>query len=124
MNNRSLVDDFENIICRLLSREKIDLDATELSVMFEIIATNFFRDLPERKAQYFDGVPGLVAAVKTPRKVEFQGEMWVGGNKTQWTEPFHAVVTDMRSTKQGFRLVVTVGPDRAEGELSSVLGSV
>ena len=61
----------------------------------------------------------MVSTVKTSRKVEFQGEMWVGGDGTQWTEPFKTTVTDKSSTKQGIWVTITVGSDRGEGELFS-----
>ena len=111
---------FEGIFRRLLARENLDAYVKELSELFEFITYRLLGDFPSRKGHYFDGVVGLAAAVKTARQVEFQGEMWVGCNQDQWTEPFHATVTDKSITKEGIWIVVKIGPDRAEGEAMSV----
>ena len=73
-----------------------------------------------RSVSYFDGVDGLASTVKSPRQVQFTGEMCVGGNRMQWLELFRATVTDKRCTKQGIWIVLWIGNDRAEGELSSM----
>ena len=90
MTSRTLALGFENVFQRLLFYEGVALDNPEVSSMFEVIATNLLGGSPTRKGQYFDGAVGLVSNVKSSRKVEFQGEMWVGGDGTQWTEPLRS----------------------------------
>jgi len=77
---------------------------------------------PGREGCYFDGVDGLTSTVRSPRQVEFTGAMWVGRERSQWLEQFRATVTDKRSTKQGIWIIIWIGGDRAEGELSSLFG--
>jgi hypothetical protein len=115
--NHDLAIRFEE---RLLARQKLDAHEKDLSDFFEFIATSLFADFPSRKGHYFDGAVGLAATAKNVRQVEFQGEMWVGGNQDQWTEPFQATVTNKRITKEGIWIVVQVGADRAEGEIMSI----
>ena len=122
MTSRTLALSFENVFQRLLFHEAVTLDNPEVSSMFEVIASNLLGGSPAREGQYFDGAVGVVSTVRTSRKVEFQGEMWVGGDGTQWTEPFRTTVTDKRSTKQGIWVTITVGSDRGEGGLFSAFG--
>lgn len=122
MTSRALAAGFENMFQRLLFHESVALENPEVSSMFEIIANNLLGSSPARQGQYFDGAVGLVSTVKTSAKVEFQGDIWVGGNRTQWTEPFKTTVTDKRSTKQGIWVTITVGSDRGEGELFCAFG--
>ena len=122
MTSRPLALAFENVFQRLLFYEAGALDNPEVGSMFEVIATNLLGGLPTRAGQYFDGAVALLSTVKTSRKIEFQGEMWVGGDGTQWTEPFRATVTDKSTTKQGIWVTITVGSDRGEGELFSAFG--
>jgi hypothetical protein len=120
MSNQDLAIRFEDIFQRLLAREKVDAYENYLSGFFEFIATRLLGDLPSRKGHFFDGVVGLDATVKSVRQVGFQGEMWVGRNRDQWTEPFGATVTDKEITKEGIWIVLQVGADRAEGEVPSI----
>jgi hypothetical protein len=122
MASRDLAIRFENVFRRLLSRERLDLYDEDMSFMFEVIATSLLGAYPNRKACYFDGVVDLTSTLKTPRKVEFNGEMWVGQDRAQWKERFRATATDKRSTKQGIWITVWVGADRAEGELWTAFG--
>jgi hypothetical protein len=108
------------IFDRLLSGEKADADERDLSQIFEFLATRLFSDVPSRNGQYFDGVVGLESKKVEQQKIEFRGEMWVGADKRQWTEPFQATITDMRITKQGFQNVMKIGKDRATGEVLSL----
>jgi hypothetical protein len=123
MTSRTLAVGLENVFQRLLYHESVALEDPEVSSMFEVIATNLLGQSAARKGQYFDGAVALAATVKTSRKVEFQGQMWVGGNRTQWTEPFTATVTDKRSTKQGIWIAITVGSNRGAAELFSAFGA-
>jgi len=111
----------DKILQSVLAGEKLGPHEKDLSELFEFIATKLLCDSPSRKAHYFDGVVRLAAIVKTPRKIEFQGEMWVGTGQDQWTESFKAVVTDKRVTKQGIRINLRIGSDQAEGEITSLL---
>ena len=120
MPRRDLAIHFEDVFKRLLARENVDLYAEDVSLMFEEIAATLLGPAPGREGCYFDGVDGLASTVKSPRQVQFTGEMWVGGNRTQWLEPLRATVTDKRCTKQGIWIVLWIGNDRAEGELSSM----
>ena len=122
MSNHDLALCFEDIFQRLLAREKLDAHAKNLSTCLEYIATRLLGDYPSRKGHYFDGAVGLAATVKSDRQVDFQGEMWVGGNHDQWTEPLLATVTDKRIAKEGIWIVLQVGTDRAEGEVTSICG--
>jgi hypothetical protein len=122
MTNSTLALGFENVFQRLLFYEVVALDNPEVSSMFEVIANNLLTGSPARKGQYFDGAVGLVSTVKSSRKVEFLGEMWVGRDGTQWAEPFKTTVTDKSSTRQGIWVTITVGSDRGEGELFSAFG--
>jgi hypothetical protein len=119
MSQKELVTQFEQLFLRLLAREHVDLYAAGLSFMFEAIAGTLLGASPGREWCYFDGVVELRAQVKSPRKVEFRGEMWVGNDRNQWKEPFRATATDKRITKQGIWITLVVGSDRAEAELSS-----
>lgn len=107
---------------RLLTREQVNFDTPEVALMFEVIATILLGGSPQRSQQYFDGAVGVVSTTKTPRQIEFQGEMWVGEDRKQWTESFHATVTDKRATKQGIWVIMKMGSDRGEGELMSCFG--
>ena len=120
--SRDLAIRFEDVFRRLLSRERLDLYEEGMSVMFELIAENLLDQHSNRKSCYFDGVVDLTSTIKTSRKVEFNGEMWVGQDRAQWTEPFRATATDKRLTKQGIWITVWIGADRAEGELSTAFG--
>jgi hypothetical protein len=125
MNNRcNLANQFQNIFERVLAREKLDFCNAEVSLMFEVIATNLLSETPERKDVYFDGAVNITSTLKKTRQVEFRGEMWVGGNQTQWKELFRAVATDKRITKQGIWITIWVGSDKAEGDLSAAFGIV
>ena len=116
-NRRNLASQFQTTFERLIAGEKLDLCNADVSLMFEIIATNLLSEMPERKDVYFDGAVDITSTLRKSHQIEFRGEMWVGGNQTQWKEPFQAVVTDKRITKQGIWVAFRVGSDRAEGNL-------
>ena len=113
-NNYRNAAAFLTIFERLLAHERFELEKTDVGFLFEVIASNL---LLESKV-YFDGATGLSAKIRKARQIEFAGKMWVGGNKTQWLEPFSAMVTDKRITKQGIWFKIRVGDDEAEGNLS------
>lgn len=107
-------NDFLIIFERLLAREKFKLEKTDISILFEVIASN----LLSSKNGYFDGVTGLYTKITNLKQIEFIGQMWIGRNEKQWLEPFSALVTDKRLTKQGIWVKIRVGEDEAEGSLS------
>ena len=120
MSNRNdLANEFVDVFERLLAREKLDFYEEGMSGIFEFIARNLLGHLPQRKSDYFDGAVGLTAKLRKSRQVVFEGAMWVGDGKTQWTEDFQAIVTDKRITKQGIWFKVRVGSDEGEGDLST-----
>ena len=118
----TLANRFEDVFRRLLARESLDLYERDLSMMFESISTNLLGKLSARRGCYFDGVVGMISTVRSTRKVEFVGEMWVGRDGNQWTEPFYATVVDKRSTKQGIWITISVGDDKMEADLSFAFG--
>jgi hypothetical protein len=121
MPRLKLTDRFEDIFDRLLARETLETHENELSGMFEAIAANLLGGYPGRSGCYFDGVVGMTLIMGPPRKIELRGEMWVGRDQSQWTEPFSTTVVDKRSTKQGIWITISIGEDRAEGELTAAL---
>lgn len=105
----------------MLNREKIELYENELSFLFEAIAGSLI-DCPLT----FDGATGLTAKIRKSRQVVFQGKMWIldieKGNKWKDSlEPFEAIFTDKRITKQGVWIKIRVGEYVGEGELSEKL---
>ena len=125
MQSRSLALRFESVFQRLLLFEPVAFDTPEISSMFEVIATTLLAGAPGREDQYFDGAVGLTSKVKTSRKIEFQGDMWVGGEGTQWTEPLKATVTEKNekgSRKRRVWISISVGADRAVAELFAAFG--
>jgi hypothetical protein len=89
--------------------------------LFEVISTTLLAGSESRSGCYFDGVIGIAATRPSSRTLQLHGEMWVGRNRSQWTEPFLAKIVDKTSTKQGIWITVWVGEDRAEGEMASAL---
>jgi hypothetical protein len=118
--NLDVAAQLAGIFQHVRAREKLTPYEQDLNGLFEILTTRMLSDLPHRRGQYFDGAVGLVATVRSPRKVVFEGEMWIGQNTEQWTEPFRFTITDKRITKQGLYLAVSVGCDKAEGDLASM----
>jgi hypothetical protein len=112
-----LANRFEQIIDRLLAHEPLDLHEKDLNGFFEVIATNLFATLPHRSGCYFDGLTNVTANPSTPRTIGLKGEMWVGVNRDQWTEPFHARIVNKRTTHQGLSITLTIGQDKTQGEL-------
>jgi hypothetical protein len=98
MSNHHLENCFEEIFRRSLVREGVDFYEKDLSEIFGLIAAKLLCASPSRKGLYIDRTVALAATVKTSRQVEFHGEMWVGGNREQWSEPcragVHAVFVD------------------------------
>ncbi len=115
-------DSLENIFFRLLAGENLDLYDYGVSRSFEIIAAKLLAEVPARRYHWFDGVVNLAATRRKASQIVFSGEMWVGDDKAQWKEPFRAVITDKRSTKQGIWLRLEIGDVRAEADLAEICG--
>ncbi len=106
----------------MINREKIDVYEEDLSFLFEAIARNLI-ECPLT----FDGVTGLTSKIRKSHQIVFEGKMWImnieKGNKWKdWLEPFGAIVTDKRITKQGVWIKIWVGEYLGEGELSEIFG--
>ncbi|RYG70449.1 hypothetical protein EON80_07985 [bacterium] len=114
---------FKELFRRSDSGEKIglDVDAADftrgLGDVFELIASQLMPQIQEREGQWYDGVVNLVVTHRKPRQFEFTGEMWVAQGTEQWKEDFRARVTDKRTTRQGFAIVLWIGADRVETSL-------
>lgn len=98
-----------------MNREKLEVYEQELSFLFEAIAYRLI-DCPLT----FDGVTISVSKIRKSRQIVFEGEMWVLRNSNEnkeWFEPFGAIVTDKRITKQGIWIKIWVGDYSGEAEL-------
>ena len=121
MPHPNLAEWFQDIFQRLLAREDFADHQKDLSGLFEVIASNFFRGFPAYRECYFDGFSGVTLTIHPPRTLELRGEMWVGRDRVQWTEPFRAKVVDKRGTKQGIWITIWIGENRVEGESAFAL---
>lgn len=115
---------FETVFHRLLSGEELDFYAEGVSSTFEVIAKNLLADVAGREYHRFDGVSGLTSRVRKARQIEFAGEMWVADDNAMWKENFRARMTDKRLTKQGIWIMLWIGEDKAEGDLSTAFDLV
>jgi len=71
----------------------------------------------------FDGITGLVSRKRKSRQIVFEGKIWVVKN-SDWDEalePFKAVVTDKRITKQGLHIKIWFGEEIKEGDVLEIL---
>ncbi|MEQ8224512.1 MAG: hypothetical protein ABRQ37_19490 [Candidatus Eremiobacterota bacterium] len=109
---------FQDIIEKLLAGEQLEVHEKDISFLLEAIATHLFSNTGARNSVYFDGAVNLTAKIRKKRQIEIRGEMWVGNHKEQWKEKLIVAVTDRTATGQGFSIVLQVGNDRAEGDLS------
>ena len=121
MSHPNLSEWFLDIFQRLLVPEDFTHHQKDLSGLFEVITKNLFVESPTYKDSYFDGFSEPTLIVRAPRTIEVVGKMWVGRDRSQWTEPFRAKVVDERSTKQGIWITVWLGENRAEGESAFAL---
>lgn len=107
--------DFE----RLLNGEDIDSDENEIDLPLEM-AMNRLLDCPYT----FDGITGLIARKRKSRQIVFEGKIWVVTNCAEWNEklePFTAIVTDKRITKQGVNIRIRFGEEVKEGDILEIL---
>lgn len=126
MGRSNLIIHFQDVFEKLLDGEFVDLYAEDVSLMFQGIAHSLLGAVPGRERCYFDGVTGLTAKRKSPRQVQFDGDMWIGHDRdsSQWTESFKAIVTDKRCTKQGIWVCLVIGEDRAEASLAEAFSAI
>lgn len=102
----------------MLNREKIELYEIELGDLFETIAYRF-TNCPLT----IDGVTIYKSHLRKHRQIVFEGRMDILRNSNEnkeWFEPFKAIVTDKRITKQGIWIKIWVGDYKAEGNLFEV----
>lgn len=118
----NLADEFQKLFERLINRETIELNNPDRSLFFEVIAENLLKEVCRETGIYFDGAVSLASTIRKKNQVEFQGEMWIGENKTQWKETFRAIVTDKRITKQGIWIKIQLDSHTAEGNLQTAFG--
>ncbi|SRR6266404_6208690 len=118
MSRADLSKQFENVFMRLLAGESDEPHAETLSDAFEAMANT----LLSHRGGVFDGVSPLWSKRRSPRKIEFIGDMHVLGDQAKPVESFRATVIDKRITKQGIWIKLWVGDDQAEAELSKALG--
>jgi hypothetical protein len=119
MSRADLAKQFEDVFTRLLAGESDEPHAMTLSDSFEVMANTL---LPHRGGA-FDGVSPMWVKRRSPRKLEFIGDMHVlGGHHVKPLEPLRATAVDKRITKQGIWIQLWISDDHAEAELSKALG--
>lgn len=72
----------------------------------------------------FDGIASLIARKRKSRQIVFEGKIWVVKDSAKWDEtlqPFKAVVTDKRITKQGLHIKIWFGEEIKEGNILEIL---
>ena len=109
------LDDIE----RLLDGEDIDSDEIEIDLPL-VAAMNRLLDCPYT----FDGITGLIARKRKSRQIVFEGKIRVVSNSAEWDEklePFKAIVTDKRMTKQGLHIKIRFGEEIKEGDILEIL---
>jgi hypothetical protein len=71
---------------------------------------------------WYDSATGLSSKIRKSRQIVFEGKTRVGNLTTkQWLEPFGAIITDKRITKQDLWIKIRVGDYEAEGDSLQVL---
>ena len=72
----------------------------------------------------FDGIASLISRKRKSRQIVFEGKIWVIRNPAKWDEilePFKAIVTDKRLTKQGLCIKIWFGEEIKEGDILEIL---
>lgn len=110
-----MMEYLHTIFLKLLAGEISDFDPGDVSRRFERLARRLFHAL--RPGYWYDGVVELRHRRRKEKQIIFTGRMWVADGARMWEEEFEARLTDMRTTKQGIRLVMQIGDFTAEGEL-------
>jgi hypothetical protein len=100
----------------ILDGREVDFYRDGMSADFERIAGVLLS--VQRPGHWYDGVVNPQLRRRKRRQIEFFGDMWVGDDsRSQWTEPFRAVVTDKRVTKEGVWISIRIGEYAAEADL-------
>lgn len=71
----------------------------------------------------FDGITGLISTKRKSRQIVFEGKIWVIRNSDKWDEvlePFKAIVTDKRITKQGIHIKIRFCEEIKEGDILEI----
>ena len=121
MHHPDLAESFKDILGRLFAHEALADHERNLSGLFEVIATNLLEDSPNYRGCYFDGAVNITVAIRSPRTIEFQGDMWIADDCNGWIEPFRIKVVDKQITKQGIWITIWIGQDKGEGECAFAL---
>jgi hypothetical protein len=125
MQHPDLTESFKKIFERLLAGDNLAghenglrevAPAHQLSALLAVVATNLLGNSKHYVGCYFDGAIGITAKLRSPRTIEIQGEIWIGRDRKQWTEPFRVKVVDKQITKQGIWITIWIGQERGEGE--------
>lgn len=77
-----------------------------------------------RSPYTFDGVTGLISKKGKSRQIVFEGKIWVITNPIECNEklePFKAIITDKRITKQGIHIKIWYGENVFEGNILEIL---
>ena len=88
--------------------------------MFALIAQGLI-DYPLR----FNGLSYITSKIRKSRQIVFEGNMVAEEDYGEWNdrvEPFKAIVTDKRITKQGIWIKIWIGDYFGEGNLFEVFG--
>lgn len=104
---------------RLLRGEDIDSEENEIDLPLEAALSRLL-DCPYT----FDGIEGLIAKKRKSRQIVFEGKISVIKNLAEWDEelePFRAIVTDKRITKEGIHIKIWFGDEIKEGDILEVL---
>lgn len=102
----------------MLDHEKIELFEDELSYLFPKIAQQII-DYPLR----FGYLSYVNSNIRKSRQIVFEGNMVSEEDYGNWNdrvEPFKAIVTDKRITKQGIWIQISVGDYQGEASLNEI----
>lgn len=110
---------FIDILERLFNREKIESYEEELSFLLAITAQNLI-DYPLR----FENASSLSAKIRKSKQIVIEGDLLAEEDFGEWNdrlEPFKAIITDKRITKQGIWIKIRVGDYIGEGDVLEIL---
>ena len=113
------IQKFISNIERLIAGEPVDLYKSFVNATLERIGTALHYNFRE-PGIWYDGSSDLIARKRKAKQIEFSGTMWVMQDKKSWREPFIAIITDKRVTKQGFSIIMKVGDCKGEAILDEL----
>jgi len=96
-----------------------DIDDIEIELPLEAVM-NLLLDC----SYTFDGIVSLISTKRKSRQIVFEGKIWVVKNSAKWDEvlePFKAIITDKRITKQGLYIKIWFGEEIKEGDILEIL---